>query len=320
MADTADWGPSGIVQADGGYQPARPRLTFVDLVLQLWRAKWLMILVGLPIFALGLLAALQMPKTFESNSRLYVRAGDEIRIGSIVTDPSREALPELEQIIQGELELLRSPVVAERTLSRFPLQRIYPKLQQGLEKELASSPPRDAEAIEFEVFRESVEAFEKNVFAGAAPKTPVISVSFRHKDPEVAAEVLNATIASYLNYRAELFGARSTNKLTVQRRKAEADLLAAEQAIRTFLRNNGIGDFNNERGTAQGLFSTIRGELFGVNSRASAVDGQLTRTRTQLRNIEPEINLFIEDSSDQTLLDLQVQREELLSRYREDSR
>ena len=320
MAEIGDWGPEEAVRADTSSASTRPRLSFLDVILQLWRAKWLMMLVGIPIFALGILAALQMPKTFASSSGLYVRAGDEIKIVSSLPDSNRDMTPDTDMIIQGELELLRSQIVAERTLSRFPLRRVYPDLAKARDKALVSHSASDAEAIEFEYFQKSVEAFGKNFWASASPNNPVIDVAYKNKDPETAAEVLNATMAAYLNYRAELFGARPVDKLTAQRRKTETALLASEDAIREFLRTNRIGDFSNERSTAQGLYSVISGELSGVRSRASAIDGQVSKTRSQLASTNPQQDMFVEDSSDQTLLNLQVEREQLLSRYTEDSR
>lgn len=318
MADTGDWGPSGSIQAEQGYAPARPRLTFVDLILQLWRAKWLMMLVGLPIFALGLLLALQMPKTFEASGQFYVTPGQETTATSVGNDAARGGTPELEQVIQGELQLIRSPTVAERTLSRFPLKRIYPELAEARDKAVAAAP-QDEEAIDFEFFQKSVDTFRKNMWAGAPPKNPVINVAFKHKDPSTSAEILNASMAAYLSYRSELFSARPIDQLTAQRRRFEADLLKADDVISAFLRRNDIGDYGSERSTAQGLYSTISAELFGVKSRASAVDGQLARTRSQLAATPPEQDLFIEDSSDQTLMNLKLEREELLGRYREGS-
>mgnify|MGYP003638845596 CR=1 FL=1 len=51
---------------------SRPRLGAADLIVQFWRAKWLMLLVFVPVFALGLAAALSRPDQFESRSRLIV--------------------------------------------------------------------------------------------------------------------------------------------------------------------------------------------------------------------------------------------------------
>ncbi|MEM1035194.1 MAG: GumC family protein [Pseudomonadota bacterium] len=320
MTDVSDWGPSGAIEAEPGYARARPRLSFVDLILQLWRAKWLMILVFLPIFILGILVALQMPKTFESTSRLLIRAGVETSAVTVGNDNARQVTPDVEQVVQAELELLRSPVVAERTLSRFDLKRLYPKLQEGLEEELAKSPVEDEEAIRFEFAQQTLETFEKSFRAGAPPKNPVINVAFEHKDPQIAAEVLNAAMGAYLGYRSELFSSRPVDQLTAQRRRFEVDLVEAEDAIREFLRRNRIEDYGSERATAQGLYTTLSGELSATQSRASAVQGQLLRTRAQIASTDPEQDIFIEDNSDQTLLDLRLQREDLLSRYTTDSR
>lgn len=320
MSDVSDWGPSGAIEAEPGYARARPRLSFVDLILQLWRAKWLMILVFLPIFILGILAALQMPKTYDSNSRLLIRAGVETSAVTVGNDNARQVTPDVEQVVQAELELLRSPVVAERTLARFPLERLYPKIHEGLQEELAKSPPEDAEAIRFEVAQQTLEAFEKSFRAGAPPKNPVINVSFEHKDPVIAAEVLNAAMGAYLEYRSELFSSRPVDQLTAQRRRFEIELVEAEDAIRDFLRRNRIEDFGSERGTAQGLYTTLSGELSNVQSRASAVEGQLNRTRTQIAATDREQDIFIEDTSDQTLLNLRLEREDLLARYTPESR
>ncbi|MEM7492292.1 MAG: Wzz/FepE/Etk N-terminal domain-containing protein [Pseudomonadota bacterium] len=320
MSNASDWGPSGAIDAEPGYARARPRLSFLELILQLWRAKWIMILIFLPIFILGVLIALQMPKTFESTSRLLIRAGVETSAVTVGNDNARQVTPDVEQVVQAELELLRSPVVAQRTLSRFSLSRLYPKLQTALEEELAKSPAEDADAIRFEFQQEALEVFEKSFRAGAPPKNPVINVAFQHKDPEVAAEVLNAAMGAYLSYRSELFSSRPVDQLTAQRRRFEVELIEAEDAIREFLRRNRIEDFGSERATAQGLFTTLSGQLSGTRSRASAVQGQLTQTRAQIASTEPEQDIFIEDNSDQALLDLRLEREDLLARYTEDSR
>ena len=128
MSDITDWGPTGVVPADAAIVPSRPRLGFADLVLQLWRAKWLMILVAIPIFGIGLFIAFQMPTMYESRSSLYVTSGDEVRSSSILSDPSFDPGPGIQEVLLGELQILQTQLVAERTLARFPLDRIYPDL------------------------------------------------------------------------------------------------------------------------------------------------------------------------------------------------
>lgn len=320
MADFADWGPSGGIQTDAGFVPARPRLGVVDLVLQLWRAKWLMMVIGLPIFALGLFLAFQMPKTFESRSALYVTSGDEVRSSSILSDPSFDPGPGIQEVIQGELEILQTQLVAERTLSRFPLERIYPDLAKARDKELAKSDAGFVEPIEFEYYQKGVEALRENLWADASPNSNIISVGFKHEDPRVASEILNAAMAAYLQRRSELFGSRPVDQLRAEQKRFEGELLDAEAEIAKFLNDNNIRDFASERSTAQNLFGVISNELFAVQARASALQGQVSRTRAQLAETSPEQDLYVEDSSAQRLRELEIERNQLLVNYTPESR
>ncbi len=319
MTDMSDWGPTGVVQAEPGYVPARPRLAMSDFLLQLWRSKWLMILVALPIFALGLFVAFQMPKTYESRSGLYVTSGDEVRSTTILGDPSFDQGPGIQEVIQGELEILQTYLVAERTLSRFLLARVYPDLAKARDKEMARSP-QDAEAIEFEYFQKGVDTFRKAFWANASPASNIIAVGVKHEDPEIAAELLNAAVAAYLNRRSELFGARPVDQLQAERKRVEGELLSAEDEIRVFLTENTIRDFASERATAQALFSAITNELYSVSAEASAVNGQLDRTRAQLAATPAEQDLYVEDSSAQRLRELEIERNQALVNYTPDSR
>ena len=320
MADLADWGPTGMTQTDPGIVPARPRLSMADLILQLWRAKWLMLLVGLPLFALGLLAAFQMPKTYESQSALYVTSGDEVRASSILSDPNFNTGPGLQEVIQGELQILQTQLVAERTLSRFPLNRIYPKLAAARDRKIETSNRLQAGAIEFEYFQKGAAKLRKSLWSDASPNSNIITVGFKHEDPRVAAEILNAAMASYLQRRAELFGARPVDQLRAERKRFEVALLETEGQIATFLRENEILDFASERSTAQNLYSAISNALFTVQARASAVRGQVSRTREQLATTDPEQDLYVEDSSALRLQELEIERNQALVNYTPDSR
>jgi len=320
MAASQDWGPGGDSRSEVGVVRRRPWMGAAELVLQLWRAKWLMLAIFLPIFVLGLVAALQMPTKYEAQSRLYVRLGEESVYRPKVGTEGAGATPEQEQLIQAEIEILRSPVVAERALGRFPLSRVFPELVEAMKKQLADAPESQREAIAEQTFQKGVAALRKSFEAGSAPKTPVIGTALSHKDAQLSAELLNAVIGAYLDYRGEVFSVGGSDSLRDQRKKFEGELLAVESEIRAFLRRNQIGDFESERQTAQQLFATISGERLTNKSRASAVEGQLDIYNQQLATMAPQQDLYVEDNSAQRLSELRMEREELLSRYTEDSR
>lgn len=319
MTDIADWGPSAGVQAEMRHAPSRPRLSMPDLLVQLWRTKVLMVAVAVVIFLLGLVIAFQMPEQYESRSGLYVTSGDEVRSTTLLSDPSFDQRPGIQEVIQGELEILRTQLVAERTLSQFPLSDVYPTLAAARDRAIARNPG-DQDAIEVDYFQQGVERFRKAFWASASPNSNIVAVGFRHKNLDTAAELLNATMKTYLERRAELFGSRPVVQLRAERKRAETDLVAAETDIRTFLTEHAIRDFASERSTAQALYAAISNELYTVSARISAVNGQLARTRTQLASTPAQQDIYVEDSSAERLRELQIERNQALVSYTPESR
>ena len=80
----------------------RPKLGFVDTMLQLWRAKWLMFLVFLPILLIGVAITLLAPTKYSANTRLLVRLGQEYVFDPVVGDAAKGAFPRQEEVLQAE--------------------------------------------------------------------------------------------------------------------------------------------------------------------------------------------------------------------------
>ena len=302
---------------DAGAIVSRPRLGAVDFVLQLWRAKWLMTLVALVTFVPFIMLALAMPTKYEAAAGLLVSLGEEQVYRPRVGSEAAGAIPDQELLNQAELELLRSPVVAERVIEGYDLEVIYPDIAAERAFVAAEFPGRDP----VEKLRQmGVEAILKDMSAGAAPNSNVIRASFKHEDAETSASILNAMIDNYLIYRSEVYLSSRSTSYGEQRTRFEADLAAAEERIRVFLEENKIGDFDAERTAAQTLYTSVTEELFKVSAEATAADGQLEILARQMRQTDPLVDIFVEDSTEQTLLDLRIEREQALSRYKPESR
>lgn len=304
MTDNTNRRSDRIDQAGWGYVPIRPRLGMSDFLVQFWRSKWLVLAITVPILVIGFVCASNAPASFESRAVLYV-ASDT---------PGQSAY----QLAQSEREIIKTRLVAERTLSRFVLDRIYPGIIAAQDREIDRTPERGT-VIREAAFQRGVDAFQKAIRVTAVPESNIVNVSVLHGDPQVAAELLNAAIAVYLQRRAELFTGQPLDESTVEQKSAEGALLDAEGAIRTFLRENAIRDFESERATAQGLHALISNELFAAEARQKAVNGQLRRVRTQLTETPRELNLFVQDSTAERLLDLEIERNQALVTYLPDS-
>lgn len=304
MTDKVNRRPDKVALASSGYAPVRLRLGMADFLVQLWRSKWLILAFTAPILAVGVFFASNAPTQFESRAVLYV-TGDGSNPGDFHS-------------AESEREILKTRLVAERALSRFPLSRIYPRLSAAQDRALSRTPERTT-FIREGYFQKGVDAFQRGMLVIAVPDSNILDVRVSHDDPQIASELLNATIAVYLQRREELFADRPSTPEPAGQKTVEADLLDAEDAIRAFLSENTIRDFDGEFATAQGLYALISNELTKTEARQAAVRGQLRRLRTQLAETPQVLDLFVEDSTADRMFDLEIERNEALVTYLPDS-
>lgn len=285
----------------------------MDLVDLLWRERFVMIGVFLVIFALGAAAAVSMKKSYQAYSSLLVQLGEEYVYNPRVGDAGRGTAPSAGQIMQSELEILGSSTVKERALQNVGLSRVYPKLGKAFDKANRSGQRA--------IWGQAVKGIEASLKIESAPETSVVRLAFTHQDPLVAADLLNALVGAYLDYRKEVLLGGDAKALDDQRRAFEARLAEAESAYQGFLAQNGIGDFETEKASLAQVYGALMTERYSIQAQLSEAQGRLGVTRRQAAAAPPEIGLFqdADPTASTKLIQLKVERQDLLSRYRPDS-
>lgn len=261
----------------------RPRLGLADVAVHLWRAKWLILLVFLPLFALGLFAALALPERYTAHARLIVSAA-EFSAGAA----------------EAETELMRSPAVIGAALERVTLARAWPEIAGGCEGQACA--------------RLGGEALRRAFRAEAASGGRAISASLTHADPSMAAELLNVALEAYLDYRPAILGEEPALNFNAQRERFEQEVVRAEAAIRDYLAQNGLGGLDTERASLAVLHAAANAQLLSAATRRAEVTAELAVWRRRLAAEPAEQVLYIEDTSRQRLQALQMEREELRAR------
>lgn len=265
----------------------RPRLGTADVLVLLWRAKWLMLAVFLPLLAAGLAGAALLPSQYTAETRLMVAQ-------------------ERSAMARAELELLRSPAVAHRALGAVTLARVYPEIARGCSDEGCARLAADEIAAHF--------------ITEAEAGSPLIIARYTHRQAAMSAEMLNAMVQSYLDYRADVFAGAAVEMSSVQQQRAEEELARAEAAIRDYLMQHELTDLAAERKTLQQLGRAARSELLQVQSRLRQARAQLAGYEAQLANIAPYLPKPVPSPASRSLAALKQEREEKLSRYLLDSR
>ena len=282
-----------------------------DVVLQLWRSKWLMFLIFMLFTVVGAGASLAFPTRYTAHTRLLVTLGQEYVFDPIVGEAAKGAFPEQEEMLQAEAELALSPVIAERVIDEVGLARIYPRLARNAANDPAKKPA---------IIGKAVEAFGRDLGATSAPKSSILRLSFTHVSPQVAADVLNVMLKTYMTYRREVLMGRDGQGLSAQRTATETRLKVSDEALQVYLKANGVTDFEAEKASVTRLFGALSDEKSTVESSLREAQGRAAGLARQLNATQKQIDLYTESTPEHDLLKLKLQREDMLSRYKPDSK
>lgn len=294
--------------------PSRVRLGVLDYLVRFWRAKWVILAVFTMLFGAGLFAAFQVTPTYTASSRLLATLDDAYVFRPLAGGDAAGIALDANQVVQAELELLQSPAILATALETKPYTLLYPDLAVAREKAYSDGrlPPEEIERT----YREAaMETLARNFSVGAAPERPIIYTSFTHEDPRLAADTLNLLIETYLDYRTSLFTDGAGEDFAAQRDLFQVDLETADAEIRAFMLQYDLTDLTAEQAAVQRLLENVEAELLRARAQQGALQSQLGSLRSELSRTPREVELFVEDSSRQTLVELELEREDLLARY-----
>ncbi len=288
----------------------RPSLSVADVLAGFWRAWPTMLTTFLLIALLGLAAASTLKRSYTANSSLLVRLGDAYVYNPRVGDAARGATPQSDEVIQSEVEILGSSSLKEKVIDDIGVGRLAPKLAP----EYAHGDAARKRAIMGMLIRQ-LQAGLKII---TTPDSPVVRLTYRAGDPELAAEVLNTLIDEYLRFRRGVLAPRDAQVIGAQRQAFEQQLAQVSGDLRKFLTDAGVGDFDVDR-TAQGqLYASLLTESYAVQAQLSETEARLGVTAGEAARAPSEIGLFrdVDHAAADRLTQLRINRQDLLSRYR----
>lgn len=313
MASTTTW---TSVPHDGpalSVWPGGPRYGPMDFAVLLWREKWLMLAAFLVVLGLGAGFAMTLKPSFTAGSSLLVQLGQEYVYEPRAGDAGRGAVTNTDGVVASETEILMGAALRERTLQRVGLALVYPKAAE----EMSRAAPSERASI----MAKAVAAMGKAMDVGASPGNPVVRVSFKHENPEVAARVLNAVLEEYLVYRRSVVIPPASRGLERQRSIFAERLAEADAAYQAFLTTNNLGDYAAQRSGLTQMLSQLESQKYSIEAQLQERAARLASLEGQLLQIAPEIGLSRDsnNSDNDRLAQLRLQREELLARYQPDA-
>jgi len=171
------------------------------------------------------------------------------------------------------------------------------------------------------MIEQAVAAMGSNLKVDTAPDTSVVRITYADTDAGRAALVLNRLLDDYLVYRRTVLQGASQPDLDLQTKTFQTQLAQADAAYRDFLGANDITDFDAEKSSLNSLQGSLTDENYRVQARLKEIDGRLAEIGRQVGRISPEVSLYQDTNpaASDKLMQLQIDRQDLLARYKPDA-
>ena len=305
-----DFAVSASLARDGGRlrSDAFARFSLRDLVTALFYYKRSTAVAFLVPCLLGLVASFLAHTTFTAQARLLVLYGSEYVFHPGNRDTGNDITLDRNQIIQGELQIVQSPALAAEVLQAVGPATVYPAL--------ASDPSP---------LRAAMSRFAVDLVVTSIPQSNVVELSLRNADRAVAIRVLNEMIAHYLTYRSTIFGKAQPGGENTQRDEFADRLRTAEDALARYGIDHGITNLDEQTSLQLRLISDNTNQQSLTAQQIGETAGRVDALHRQLATVPANVHIYAESARSQqtsgltdSLVKLEIQRRELLSRYQAD--
>ncbi len=279
------------------------------------KAKILAVFFGIVVTVTVLSSVL--PPTYEAKSSVLVKLGREyLYRPEVGTDKSQVISFDQqgqEETINSEIEILTNRDLAEKVIMTIGVEKLYPELAEKRYSDGVT--PKEVAIIQF----------SKKLKVEGVKKSHVIDVSFQHKDPRLAARVVNLLVDYFKEKHLQVYSDPKSSFLEEQLAEYRQKLENSEDALQTFKQRQAVYSLDEQRrlmleqrmklDTAyketQTNIRELREKLRSLKAQASAImHGGNAFALSEQGNI-------ITDAKSK-LLDLQLKEQELLIRYKED--
>ncbi|MGI4978399.1 MAG: hypothetical protein ACRYG6_15785 [Janthinobacterium lividum] len=294
-------------------------------------------------FALAVLVAALVPARYVTSSSLVVLLGSEFTYRPEAGGAQNvSGALGADQIMKAEVEILGADDLHEATLRRIGLDRVYPGFADPpgtfgrLLAAVAGLPraAREAVGLPVQVLHDAdpvalavARRFDNDLTTEAAKDANVLTVTFRNRDPDVAADVVNTLVALYLERRHALYGDVQSATVQTQVRALSDALGQADAALAAFKASHDIDSFGLQRDLLLHRRDDLARALADSEASRAQLSARAASIARQLAATPASVRGYTEDDPDSRassltagLQDLRGRAADLANRYLPTSR
>ena len=287
-----------------------------DILTVLFRHKSKILLVfGLITIVISGGTFLLTP-VYEAKASLLVKLWkeDSSRLGVGTGNSSLNLTLSQDELANTEIQVLTSRELAEKVITSLTLQQIYPDLDIKTTKD-------------FSQMAAAVESFGKSLKVTGVRKSNVISISFQHNDPQIAARAVNLLVEAFKEKHLALHSDPQSSFIGSQLASFQNKLRDSERSLQEFQQTNRVFSLEEQRSLLlkqrtdlDTSFKTAHNSIGEMRNKIGAIKGQMNQiSKNNSRYTHTDRDRIITDAKSK-LLDLQLKEQELRRKYTESNR
>lgn len=278
---------------DKGKTPRTSTRDFLHLVFK--RKIQILLFFGITVCTVAVGSFVIKP-TYEATAQILIKVGREnIYMPTLPTgDTSYPVISsDQEEQINSEIEIVEGRFMAEKVVESLGPAVIYEDLDssgQGFLSRLFQTTDARQSPLEKALIR-----LRKGLTVEGVRKSNVINISFKHKDPDMAAIVVNTLVSFYLDHHLEVHRSPQSYEFFQEQSQILKDKVKrAEDKLEAFKKEYNL--------------SVLRVLLDPQSSVPTSLEEERTLLRTKMSDLRSR------------LVDLELKEHELLTKYNAQSR
>jgi len=226
--------------------------------------------------------------------------------------------------INSEIELLKSRSLTERVVGLLGHETIY-KIPDNIFYKIKNHFLQLFQRAKASTYREkAILKFQKSLSIEGVKNSDVIAISFKHKDPKMAATIVNALAHAYLDEHLLVHkNPQSYNFFEEQSQTLKTKLEQAEGSLEAFKKQHNITVLGEQQKLILNHISILRAEMDRTLTQEAETGNRILQIRQQLEKTpetipqgeEVDHNPFLISSLEARLVELQLKEKGLILKY-----
>lgn len=300
-----------------------PEISLRNFLYVIFKRKWQIFRFFLGTVIVITVFSLVWPPTYRAQATVLVKFGRENIYVPTLPKVTPISDPVHQDQVNSEVEILKSGYLARKVVESIGPFVIYPGLNDSLLHSLRSLFSNTQPTLE-ESIQKAASKLQIHLQVAGGRDLDTIGVSFDHRDPKMAARVVNTLVNFYLERHLDIHKNPEPYVFYRDQSVALKEKLERSQAnLEAFMRQHVISSPDEERSLLLKQQADVRAELNKTLSQEAETESRLAQLRRQLAGIpktilmdqqitqSPEVAATLQAH----LMDLKVKERELLTKY-----